>query len=584
MKSSTLCPQIPKGTTVTVTPQSDHDLVIPAALLACGELVAFPTETVYGLGAAATNPDAVAKIFEAKGRPSDNPLIVHVAQKEDIPALVREVTPLAQCLMDAFMPGPITLVMPKSDVIPDLVSAGLPTVGIRMPDHPLALKLIRLSGVPVAAPSANVSGSPSPTRAEHVVRDLYGRIACIVDGGACEVGIESSVVDVTGDVPVILRPGAITMEMLIEACQNAGIVLPDHESLPCIAADEEAAPKSPGMKYRHYAPKAHLRIVMPDGTNRRQAFANAIIVAGENAGNFGKDSKIGVFCGQEEKEYLTEHLSKNQIASCVFYVFGKETDISAAAHSLFDGIRSLDQAGVGHILAAGFVGDGLHGAYMNRLEKAAADLSGLDSALDSNEPAISDAADVSPENMLDIQSRKILFVCTGNTCRSPMAEGICNRFASERGPFTDIGQPDQMISIIASSSGIYAENGSHAEKGAVAAVKSLFDIDLTGHRSRKTTEEMISENDIVFAVTREHAVILRRFFPELSWKIESFSEYMARKSIVLRSEDGTPERFDIPDPFGQNEHVYEKTARILFDLIDALWPSIVEELGLEVKK
>ena len=584
MRKPALCPEIPEGTTLTVTPLSDHDLVIPAALLACGELVAFPTETVYGLGAAATNPDAVAKIFEAKGRPSDNPLIVHVAQKEDIPALVREVSPLAQCLMDAFMPGPMTLVMTKSDIIPDLVSACLPTIGIRMPDHPLALKLIRLSGVPVAAPSANVSGSPSPTRAEHVAKDLYGRIACIVDGGACEVGIESSVIDVTGDVPVILRPGAITMEMLIEACQKSGIALSGSVSLINISKDENAAPKSPGMKYRHYAPRTHLRIVMPVGGNRRQAFADAFLEAGKKAKSGGNNVKIGVFCGNEEKAYLTEHLPEEWIASSVFYVFGEETDISAAAHSLFDGIRSLDHAGVEQILAAGFVGDGLREAYMNRLEKAAGDLADMDPAPVPEELEIMDHAGVSREMNPDAQTRNVLFVCTGNTCRSPMAEGIFNRFASERGPFSEIGQSDPMINLIASSSGIYAENGSPAAKGAAAAVKSLYDIDLTGHKSRKTTEEMISENDIVFAMTREHAVILRRFFPELSWKIESFSEYMERKSIILRSPEGAVQRVDIPDPFGQHDRVYEKTARILHDVIDAVWPSILEELGLEVKK
>ena len=197
MRHRDLCPKVPEGETRIIFPVKDEDYVFPAALLACGELVAFPTETVYGLGADATNEAAVAKIFAAKGRPGDNPLIVHVARKSDIPPLVTHITPLAQCLMDAFMPGPVTLVMPKSRLIPDLVSAGLPTVGIRMPAHPVALNLIRHAGVPVAAPSANMSGSPSPTRAEHVEKDLSGRIPCIVDGGPCDVGIESTVIDVT---------------------------------------------------------------------------------------------------------------------------------------------------------------------------------------------------------------------------------------------------------------------------------------------------------------------------------------------------------------------------------------------------
>src|SRR5659263_67592 len=186
MKEQPLCPAVPECKTIIIHPEKDGDLIFPASLLACGELVAFPTETVYGLGASATDVDAVAKIFAAKGRPADNPLIVHVGRKSDIQELVLEVTPLAECLMDAFMPGPVTLVMKKSDKIPDLVSAGLGTVGIRMPSHPVAQKLILLSGVAVAAPSANVSGSPSPTRAEHVKKDLSGKIPCIVDGGPCD--------------------------------------------------------------------------------------------------------------------------------------------------------------------------------------------------------------------------------------------------------------------------------------------------------------------------------------------------------------------------------------------------------------
>jgi len=197
MNELPLYPVVAEGKTIIIHPEKDEDLIFPASLLARGELVAFPTETVYGLGASATDVDAVAKIFTAKGRPADNPLIVHVARKADIQELVLEVTPLAECLMDAFMPGPVTLVMKKSARIPDLVSAGLKTVGIRMPSHPIAQKLILLSGVAVAAPSANVSGSPSPTRAEHVEKDLAGKIPCIVDGGPCEVGLESTVVDVT---------------------------------------------------------------------------------------------------------------------------------------------------------------------------------------------------------------------------------------------------------------------------------------------------------------------------------------------------------------------------------------------------
>jgi len=560
MRHRDLCPKVPEGETRIIFPVKDEDYVFPAALLACGELVAFPTETVYGLGADATNEAAVAKIFAAKGRPGDNPLIVHVARKSDIPPLVTHITPLAQCLMDAFMPGPVTLVMPKSRLIPDLVSAGLPTVGIRMPAHPVALNLIRHAGVPVAAPSANMSGSPSPTRAEHVEKDLSGRIPCIVDGGPCDVGIESTVIDVTDSWPVILRPGAITMSMLEDACAKAGILPHGQPDSLAFDAENQGVPKAPGMKYRHYAPKAEMTIVMPASGDRKTQYLEAVLSALSDCG----DAKIGVFCGNSEREFLEMKLTPEQHQQIIFYVFGADMDIDAAARGLFDGIRSLDSAGVSRILADGFVGAGLEHAYMNRLEKAA-------DAKRELEPLEADR---------ESPCRSVLFVCTGNTCRSPMAEAIFNKMSAEKGPFSESGQPHAEVCLSASSAGIYAVNGSPAEAGAVEAAKNLFAADLSGHASRKTTDEMISENDMIFTVTREHAVILRRFFPELAWKIDSFSEYMSRKSIILRADDGTVRKTDIPDPFGQHRIVYEKTAMSLHAIIEAMWPAILDDLGI----
>ena len=559
MNMTSGCPRVPEGTTLIIRPEKEEDLIIPAALLACGELVAFPTETVYGLGADATNPSAVANIFKAKGRPSDNPLIVHVARKTDIPELVREVTPLAKCLMDAFMPGPITLVMKKSSLIPDLVSAGLDTVGIRMPSHPVAQKLILLSGVPVAAPSANISGSPSPTRARHVEKDLKGKIPCIVDGGSCKVGLESSVVDVTGAWPVILRPGAVTMEMIADACGKAGITAPEGAVMTHDHADEGEAPRAPGMKYRHYAPRATVSIIMPGINGRADEF---LLRAGQILTD--ENGKLGIFCGRQEHELLEARLSADRLSRVSFYVFGENDDINGAARGLFDGVRSLDNDGAERILAAGFTGEGLEKAYMNRLEKAAGEKKELD-----------------PLNAaLALEHRKILFVCTGNTCRSPMAEAIFNLLASRRGPFsTDVNDGGKPL-ISSSSAGIYADNGSPASAYAVEAVNRLYGADLSRHKSRTVTAEILKESDMVFAVTREHAAKLRFLFPSYSGKIYSFSEYCAKKSIFVPQGSSSVHMPDIPDPFGQNSAVYYRTAQSLYELIDAVWPSVIADMEI----
>ena len=232
------------------TKTDEERLRAPAEALAQGGLVAFPTETVYGLGANALDAAAVKKIYIAKGRPSDNPLIVHVAKKEDIYPLVENVPEEAEKVIEAFCPGPITLVLNKSSLVPDAVTAGGKTVAIRIPEHKIARKLIEIAGVPVAAPSANVSGRPSPTTAAHVAADLSEQISYIIDGGPCRVGIESTVVDFTVEPPKILRPGGISHEAL---CALLGEV----EGYAPGDSDVEA-PKSPGMKYKHYAPKAEL--------------------------------------------------------------------------------------------------------------------------------------------------------------------------------------------------------------------------------------------------------------------------------------------------------------------------------------
>ena len=248
---------------------SEYDVALAGEIIAGGGLVAFPTETVYGLGANALNEEAVKKIYLAKGRPSDNPLIVHIAKKEDIYPLVDEVTPKAKALIDAFFPAPLTIILKKSKLIGNVVSGGLDTVAVRMPKNETARRLIEKSGCPIAAPSANTSGLPSPTRAKYVVDDMMGKIDAIIDGGDCEFGVESTVITLATDVPTMLRPGAVTKEM-IESVIGEIYVAP--AVLEGMAENETAA--SPGMKYKHYSPKT--RVVMVQGTKEQyEDFVNS---------------------------------------------------------------------------------------------------------------------------------------------------------------------------------------------------------------------------------------------------------------------------------------------------------------------
>lgn len=237
---------------------NDDELKEAAQILRDGGLVAFPTETVYGLGGNALDEKAAGKIYAAKGRPSDNPLIAHVSCAAEVTPLVKYIPEAGQKLMDAFWPGPLTIIFPKSDIVPYATTGGLDTVAIRMPVDPIANRMIALAGVPVAAPSANTSGRPSPTTADHVWQDLNGKIEMIIDGGPVGIGVESTIVDVSSDVPAVLRPGAITMEMLRDVL---GEVTIDPAILGPMAAG--VRPKAPGMKYKHYAPKADLTLVEP---------------------------------------------------------------------------------------------------------------------------------------------------------------------------------------------------------------------------------------------------------------------------------------------------------------------------------
>jgi L-threonylcarbamoyladenylate synthase len=328
-----------------------ESLGLAAGILAQGHVVALPTETVYGLGANALDPDAVEKIFVAKGRPSDNPLIVHIGKVQDMEPLVRYIPDASRKLMEAFWPGPLTMILPKTPKVPSITTGGLDTVAIRMPAHPVASRLLELCDFPIAAPSANRSGRPSPTTARHVYEDMKGRIPLILDGGKSEVGMESTVLDMTGSRPVILRPGGITYEMLEK-------VLGDVELDPSVLkpVNEGQQVRSPGMKYTHYAPSAKV-----------------IIVTGELDPMVRKISRMYDQYEREGKKaaILATHETMDRYAGRRVKALGSRRDPRTIAASLFACFRELDEEGVGIILAEAISTEDVGLAVMNRMARAA---------------------------------------------------------------------------------------------------------------------------------------------------------------------------------------------------------------------
>jgi len=332
-------------------PVDESGLREAAEIIRGGGLVAFPTETVYGLGANALDGEAAQKIYAAKGRPSDNPLIAHVADWEGMLPLVADIPENAKKLADAFWPGPMTLILNKSSRIPKATSGGLDTVAIRMPSDPVAHKLIELSGVPIAAPSANTSGRPSPTRAEHVLEDMNGKIELILDGGPVKVGVESTIVDLTGEVPALLRPGAVTLSMLEKILGKVDI---DPALKGPLAGDVH--PKAPGMKYRHYAPKAEL-ILVEGNPDEVVNMINTKVREAVNANRL-----TGIIATAE---------SQNRYPLGIVKSIGMRSSEESIAHNLFSVLREFDDAGVDIIYSESFPSDDLGQAIMNRLMKAA---------------------------------------------------------------------------------------------------------------------------------------------------------------------------------------------------------------------
>ncbi len=328
----------------------EKEIAEAGRILKSGGLVAFPTETVYGLGANGLDADACRRIYEAKGRPSDNPLILHIADRFMADPIAK-VPLMAEKLMAMFCPGPLTLILPRKSVVPDRVTGGLDTVGVRMPDNDIARAMIRSAGCPIAAPSANISGRPSPTTAEAVREDMDGRIPLILDGGSCEFGVESTIVDCTGETAVILRPGAITREMLLEVLEQV--------ELDTALKEASAVPRAPGMKYRHYAPRAPLALVEGTPEQMPEAFRQELQRLLEQQNN------PGIIASEEVVSAVGDMLSPEQI-----FCYGRQGDLPVIAARLYEALRSFDRLPADSLLAEGTAETGLGLAIMNRLRKA----------------------------------------------------------------------------------------------------------------------------------------------------------------------------------------------------------------------
>lgn len=477
------------------------ELETAAEILRHGGLVAFPTETVYGLGGNGLSKKAAKSIYAAKGRPSDNPLILHISEFDELDGIVQQVPHKARLLMEAFWPGPMTLIFDKSTVVPLETTGGLPTVAVRMPSHEGARALIRAVGIPIAAPSANTSGRPSPTLAEHVREDLDGKIDMIIDGGAVGIGVESTIIDVTQDVPVILRPGYITKDM-IEGVVGAVKVDP-----AIVDSDSKEPPKAPGMKYRHYAPKAEM--IVFEGT--REEMTQAIA---EHAAQYPEE-KVGILASEETKDCY----SHGQV------VVAGSREKQTITRGLFAALRQFDHLGVEKIFAESFSEEEKSEAIMNRLLKAAGQ----------HIEYLSEPVDY----------HRLIFICKENVSLSPMAEWIMKSIVM-----------DKSREILSRGLVVLFPEPRNAK---VTDVLVNHGVPCEEQTSTLFTPEEVDDRTLVVTMNFTEKVRLLEDF--------DFDSEVFTLREIADPQEGAEMDPDVMDPYGGDEEAYEESYIELKDLL-----------------
>lgn len=477
-------------------------------ILKNGGLVAFPTETVYGLGADALDEEAAKKTYAAKGRPSDNPLIVHIAEISALDKIAAYIPEETIVLAREFWPGPLTMIFDKTEIVPYGTTGGLDTVAVRMPSDLAARELILAAGGYVSAPSANTSGRPSPTTAAHVQEDLYGKIDMILDGGSVDIGLESTILDMTVKPPMILRPGAITAEMISEVIGEVSI------DQAIINSESKQAPKAPGMKYRHYAPKAKLMIV--EGNIREEVLAIRQLAFEAMRNN----KPVGIIATNETIKYYTNGIVKN---------IGSREDEHTIAKNLYAVLREFDEEEVEEIYSESFALQGIGKAIMNRLEKAAGHMH------------IS-----APDIMKDQKYRRIVFVSEADTCLGPMAAEI-------------LRQRELLKEYVIDSRGMVVLFPEPVNPKAEAIMKSV-NMSMEGHQATAFSEAETEGDILILTMNHEQKKRLSEKYPNLN-NLYTFTEFVGEEE-------------EIEDPYGKPlvayGKIYEKISKLIDKLTDLL--------------